>query len=161
MFQGVVGLGTFRHCLSIFVRRFFWNECLLNEVHCGLFKLSGTWCIASLSPIPNLKIALDCLSKTKLFIAYHSSECKSCSFQKPTLFTIQLKERKTDLIGTVWMLEGGLEKKNRTSIGCSPYENNLVFFFSPLQVCIFTRSGEMTINLAYTWIAVAVWLFQC
>lgn len=82
-------------------------------------------------PIPNPKIALDCLSKTKLFIAYHSSECKSCNFPKPTLFTIQLKQRKTDLIGTVCMLEGGLEKKIKHLLGALLMKISLVAFFPP------------------------------
>lgn len=95
-------------------------------------------------PIPNPKIALNCLSKTKLFIACHFFffERKSCNFQKPTLFTIQLKQRKTDLIGTVWMLEGELELEKK--IGCSPYGNK--FIGPPFQICVLTRSGEMTIN---------------
>lgn len=64
-------------------------------------------------PIPNPKMPLGCLSKTKVFIACHPFECKRYNFQKRALFTIQLKQRKPDLTGTVWMLEGGLELEPR------------------------------------------------
>lgn len=64
-------------------------------------------------PIPNSKIPLVCLSKSRVFIACHSFECKKYNFEKPTWVTIQLKQRKPDLTGTVWMLEGELELERR------------------------------------------------
>lgn len=113
-FKGMKGISSYQYCLFFFmVLRKFKDECWLKKAYCGLFKWSGTWCTFSLLPIPNSKMPLVCLSKSGVFIACHSSECKKYNFEKPTWVTIQLKQRKPDLTGTVWMLEGELELEQR------------------------------------------------